>query len=230
MKKNEPTGPHISAVILLGLLTFLLGGALGLASLISKPVQELSRAPDPEKIEPGTVYYVKGDRLGRTAWRAKEEAWQEALVQALSLNEAELNQWSQERLKVEEPETTETESSWTDRLQVKAEPVNFRLLDGAVQLATELRMEGLFPGKTFHYQVVGHFQETPQGVRFIPDEGTLGNAALGNIPVVKTWLLNYVAGRYQKSLDLGWLEETLGNLQAVEVTPEQLTLRRQGQG
>ena len=61
--QKEEMGPRLSSVIIIGILTFVLGKFLGLASLVSQPVQVVTR--EPENIVPGTVYYQKGNRSGR---------------------------------------------------------------------------------------------------------------------------------------------------------------------
>ena len=83
--RNEPEGPSIIPVILIGVLTFVFGGALGLASLISQPILVLNKDPDPESLKPGTVYLVRGDNLGGNTWRSKEDAWKSGLVEELTL-------------------------------------------------------------------------------------------------------------------------------------------------
>lgn len=228
--KNEPAGPSISSVIFVGILTFVLGAALGTSSLISQPVLTLNKDPDPESIKPGTVYYVRGDRIGRTAWRAKEDAWKSGLVEELSLSEAELNQWSQTRLDIEDDTPQEERDSWSNRLKLEVEPANFRLVGDEVQISTQIRFKGVLEDKTFHYQIFGRFEPTERGVHFVAERGTLGCAAVGNVPGLKKWAFGYITGLYKDALDLAWLGQSLSHLEAAEITDGQLVLRRKSAG
>ncbi|HSH08946.1 MAG TPA: hypothetical protein VK995_01065, partial [Oceanipulchritudo sp.] len=100
-KNKEATGPSLTSAIIVGILCFILGKMLALGSLISEPATILNKDPEEGAIKPGTVWYVRGERAGRTAWQAKEDAWKAGTVDRLTLSEAELNQWSSDRLKVE---------------------------------------------------------------------------------------------------------------------------------
>ncbi|MFO7724963.1 MAG: hypothetical protein R6V45_05380, partial [Oceanipulchritudo sp.] len=129
-RKKESEGPTLSTVLLLGLTTFILGTVLGTISLISRPVTTHRTAPDPEKLEPGEVVFIRGDRSGRTAWRAKEEVWKSGQVDRLILTESELNQWSRERLLPENApagEEEDSDTSWLDAFETSVSPVDFRI-------------------------------------------------------------------------------------------------------
>ncbi|MGC9450624.1 MAG: hypothetical protein ACP5I4_04190 [Oceanipulchritudo sp.] len=227
---KEPEGPSMIAVVILGALTFIMGGALGLASLISQSVVVLNKEPEPGAIEPGTVYFIRGERIGRTAWRAKEDAWKSGLVQELSLSEAELNQWSQDRLNIDHEIPPEERDSWRNRLKLEIDPVNFRILDSEIQMATTVQFMGLFEGKTFHCQFFGFFLSTPDGVYFVPERGTIGLAALGYVPVVRDWIIQAAAGKFRESLDLAWLEESLANMEYIDLSEGEMILKRRSGG
>lgn len=225
--KEEPLGPNMSVVLFTGFLTFLIGAGLGLASLVSQPVLAYSSEPDLEQIEPGEVIYVRGSRSGRTAWRGKEQAWRQRQVDRLIVTEAELNQWSQERLEMPRPDADEeVAASWKDKLRIVVEPVNFRILDEQVQLATELTMPDMLPGQTFHYQVFGRFESSPEGVVFIPEEGTLGRAPLGSVPLARDWLYAFVRGRFSALESANWLTESLQETESIEISDGRLVLQR----
>jgi len=231
MKKNkEATGPRISSVIFVGILCFILGKMLALGSLVSQPATLLNKDPEEGAMKPGTVWYVRGDRAGRTAWQAKEDAWKAGTVDRLSLSEAELNQWSSDRLKVEKAAPSEEGSSWSDRIKINVSPVNFRILDGQVQMLTEVTFADLFEGRSFIYVVVGKFESTPSGVRFVPEKGTLGSAPLGSFPVYREWLYGYMRKQFESAPDVAWLDENFENLESVDVADGQLVLKRRAQG
>jgi hypothetical protein len=228
---EEPLGPNMSVVLFAGLLTFLIGAGLGLASLISQPVMVFSSEPEPEQIEPGEVIYVRGSRSGRTAWRGKEQAWRQRQVDRLIVTEAELNQWSQERLEMPDPEADEeAAASWRDKLRIAVNPVNFRILEDRVQMATDISMPDMFPDHSFHYQVFGRFESSPEGVIFVPDEGTLGRAPLGSVPVAGDWLYGLVRGRFSSLESASWLVESIQETESIEISSGRLVLQRKNRG
>lgn len=225
----ENSGPRLSGAVVAGFLTFLLGVFLGTASLVSQPISVHTKAPDPESIEPGKAIFVRGDRTGRTAWRAKEQAWKAGQVDRLMLSESELNQWSEERLELQAAGDAEAAEGWGAKLEVEAEPVNFRLADGRIQLATQLRMPGLFPNTSFQYVIQGRLTaEGNDGIRFIPEAGTLGQAPLGSVPGIRDWLYTFVLSQFNEAENLDWLAESLAAIRAVEVNEGGLVLERNG--
>lgn len=228
--QKEPTGPRLSSVIIIGLLTFGIGKMLALASLISQPVTVITKALDPESIIPGTVYYQKGSSSGRTVWRAKEEAWKDGTVNVLSVSEAELNQWSRDRLKVPSAPTSEDGAGWTQRMKLNVTQVNFRILENQIQMATEVEMGDMFDGKTFVYQVLGKFEGGPEGVHFVPEKGSLGVAPIGSVPVYRNLLYSMVMKRFKTGVESDWLVDSLASLESAEIVEGQLVLRRRAEG
>ena len=228
--RNEPEGPSIIPVILVGMLTFVIGGALGLASLISQPVLVLNKDPDPESLKPGTVYLVRGDTLGGNTWRSKEDAWKSGLVEELSLDEAELNKWSKARLDFESDIPREEQESWRNRFKLQIEPLNFRLSGRDVQISTEVRFMGAFKDKTFQCLVHGRFKPTADGVKFDPDSGTIGRAAVGYIPGLREWILGYITELIEQAPEMGWVQESFANMESADVFEGQLVLRRKAEG
>ncbi|HSH09020.1 MAG TPA: hypothetical protein VK995_01440, partial [Oceanipulchritudo sp.] len=122
------------------------------------------------------------------------------------------------------------DASWTDRIKVNVAPINFRILDGKVQMSTEVAFADLLEGRSFLYVVVGKFQSTPRGVRFVPEKGTLGSAPLGSVPVYREWLYSYMLKQFEAAPDVAWLEENFENLESVDVADGQLVLKRKAQG
>ncbi|MEX0330279.1 MAG: hypothetical protein AB3N64_02540 [Puniceicoccaceae bacterium] len=227
--QKEPTGPRMSSVIIIGVLTFILGKMLGLASLVTQPVIVVNKEPNPENVVPGTVYYQKGTSSGRTVWRAKEEAWREGTVSVLSLSETELNQWGRDRFKKTSSAPSE-EEGFMDRVQLHVSAVNFRILEDEVQMASEVRIGDLFGERTFIYQVRGHFESTSDGVKFVHEKGTLGSAPLGHFPVYGDVLFSLVSGSLEETPEMEWLPESLASLESIEIEGGQLILRRRAQG
>ena len=216
------------SVIFVGILCFILGKALALGSLISQPAEILAKAPDPETMDPGTVWYVRGDRAGRTAWEAKEDAWKSGAVNRLSLSEAELNQWSQDRLKQESPVPGgETGSSWKDKFDITLGNTNFKLLDGKLQIATEVTFDELLKGRTFMYVVVGEFLPAEDDtVKFVPEKGSLGSAPLGSVPGYRDLLNSYLWEQFKTIPEVSLLAVDLNNLESVDIGSGEMVIRR----
>lgn len=229
-RQTEPTGPSLALVLFVGFLSFCAGGLLGVVSLVSQPVTTLVKMPEPDAIEPGAVYLVKGERGGLTPWRQKEDAWRAGMVDVLRLSEAELNQWSRERFELRPAAAEDVVSDLQATLDYMPSPVNFRVVDDGLQLATELELGGYLKDRIFVYKVFGHFKSTSDGVRFVPESGNLGSAPLGSIPVLRDWLFNLVKNRVAGSTDTEWLAESLGQMESVEVVDGQLVLRRKAEG
>lgn len=228
-RTKESEGPTLSTVLILGLITFFIGAALGTISLISRPVTTHRTAPDPEKVEPGEVVFIRGDRGGRTAWRAKEAAWKSGQVDRLILTESELNQWSRERLVPGEPPSAEKdapESSWWDTFEVSVSAVDFRILEDRIQLSTEVGLPGLVPQTTFIYQTLGRLEAGEDGLVFKPETGNLGKAPLGSVPLSRSLLFGFLKGQFEALEAIRWLEASLEAIESVDVSEGRLTIER----
>lgn len=225
--KQESHGPRLTPVIVLGLLSFLLGGFLGTISLVTRPVTTYRKAPDPESLKPGEVYFLRGDRGGASSWRAKEEAWRTGQVDRLILTEAELNEWSRARMDPADRDSgTDEDSGWLDKMQLTASPVDFRILEDGLQVATELELPELFPNSTYICQFRGRLTAGPDGLQFRPQEGTLGRAPLGSVPGTRELLYHFVRSRFSGIEPIEWLAESLGEVESVEIGEDHLILRR----
>lgn len=228
-RTKESEGPTLSTVLILGLITFFIGTALGTISLISRPVTTYRTAPDPEKMEPGEVVFIRGNRAGRTAWRAKEAAWKSGQVDRLILTESELNQWSRERLEAAESTSGEekgAETSWWDAFEVSVSAVGFRILEDQVQLSTEVGLPGLFPQTSFIYQTLGRLEAGEDGLVFKPESGNLGKAPLGSIPFTRPLLFGFLRGQFEELESIRWLGESLEAIESVDVSEGRLTIER----
>jgi hypothetical protein len=187
--------------------------------------------PTPRTLSREKSFTCEVHGQGRTAWRGKEQAWKQRQVDRLILTEAEINQWSEERLEMPTPEADEeAASSWKDTFRITVEPVNFRILEDRVQLATEVAMPELFPDLEFLYQVFGRFEPAPDGVIFVPEEGTLGRAPLGSLPLARDWLYNLVRKQFSSLDATDWLAESLQETESIEISDGRLVLQRKSRG
>jgi len=231
--KDKSSGPNMSSAIIAGVLTFFLGAVLGCLSLVTMPVKEVVKLPDEDEIEPGDVYFIRGSRGSRTAWLGKEQAWRDGRFNRLIVNEEELNQWSEERLKEPAPapdSEEEADAGWFAMYDVAVEPVNFRIFGDRVQLATHLSMPGLMPDAEILYMVTGTLSVESGRLIFLPEEGTLGKAPVGAVPVLHDLLFSHILKRFTEREDLGWLAESMGNMEAVAVSDGRMILNRPGRG
>jgi len=224
--KKDDFGPGLAPAIFLGILTFILGAILGTVSMVSQEVKILAKTASKKDLAPGTVCYVKGDRLGRSSWEAKEEAWKTGTVSVLTVSEQELNQWSNSRLQVKQPPQPPEDASWMDKLDLSVSAVNFLIEDDQLQMATELKVPGLLGDRTFIYQVRGGFVQDGETVRFEPASGLLGCAPLGNVPTVKSLLFSKIGALFLNTDAGDWLPGTLEGLDSVVISEGQLVLKR----
>lgn len=229
-RKDEDYGPGMGGVVLSGLITLLIGMVLGGFSLVTQKVDVLSNEPDPDSLIPGKLVYVKGTRSGRTSWRGKEQAWKAGELSTLILTEAELNQWSDSRLKMKKPVSAEDDGGWLSMFDLEVSPVNFRIIEDKLQMAAEVQLPGLLPGSTYIYQVKGQFQASPEGLEFIPESGSFGQAPIGAVPVAGDMVFSLLGKQYEGAEDISWLLDAFGNLESAEIADGQLILRRRTNG
>ena len=228
--KNEPAGPSLSSVIFAGVLCFVLGKMLAVASLVSQPVTVMSKVPEPESVVPGTAYYVKGSKVGGTDWRRKEEAMKAGMVNVISISESDLNRWSSSRLKTPKTPANEETGGWKDRIQLVVAPVNFKILDDQIQMATEVQIGDVFDQKTFTYVVTGSFESTKNGVRFVPESGFVGQAPLGMISPSRELIFSLVGKQLRGLEATEWLPDSFENLESINIVEGQLILSRRADG
>ena len=228
--EKEDFGPGLGSVVLIGLLTLALGMALGGVSLVTQQVTVFTRVPDEDSLVPGKVIYVKGSRSGRTSWRGKEQALKSGQLSTLIFTEAELNQWSDSQLRLKNGEDGEESGGFMSTFDLDLSPVNFRIVDGKIQMATEVNMPGLAPGSTFLYQVVGRFVPHEGGVDFVVDSASLGQAPIGALPVAGDFFLAHIGKKFSQIPEVAWLQDALGDLDSAEITDGQLILQRRTEG
>jgi hypothetical protein len=226
MKNNEPTGPNMFSVLFMGFICLVLGAVLGLASLISQPVTELTKAPEEGQLDPGEVYVLKGQRTGGTNWQQKEDALQSGALAQVTLSEADLNRWSSSRLKGPKLPGKDDEVEWMNKLQLYPSNVNFNILDDVVQMSFEVELGALLKDKTILCTIRGKFDSTPNGVVFVPTAATIGQAPVGVVDQASGFFINYLSKRFSEGADLAWILPAFEELESIEVVDEQLVLKR----
>lgn len=225
MATNEPTGPRIISVLFIGLICLLLGAVLGIASLVTQPVTELTKAPEEDSIEPGEMYVVKGQRTGGTNWREKEDALQSGALSQITLSESDLNRWASSRLKGPNVPSADDDVAWADRVQLYPGNVNFNIIEELVQVSMEVEFGWYLKDKTILCTIVGKFDSTPNGVVFVPVSATIGQAPVGVLSQASDLFLDYISKRFADPA-LEWVPVALEELESIEVVDEQLVLKR----
>ena len=224
-KKEKESGSLAGALIAAG-LSFLIGVVLAFASLVSKPAEVRSDPPDEEERQPGAVYYVPGEQSYNRTYRAKLAQLEATGAVDVTFTEAEINRWSELRLLP--PETAPEEEGrggWFAFLRMEATPLNVRLPGEDIQLATELSLPNLFPGKTFVLQMRGTLDDGPSGPAFRPHRGRLGSVPTGFIPGLDAVLASRVRALLSESEGAGRFAEVWPRVETLEIGEERLTLR-----
>lgn len=225
-KQKEKESGSLAGALLAGGLSFLLGVALAFASLASKSAEVRSDPPEEEDRQPGVVYYVPGEQSYNRTYRAKLAQLEQTGAVEVTFTEAELNRWSDLRLLPPEaaPEE-EKQEGWFSYLRMETTPLNVRLPGEEIQLATELSLPNLFPGKTFVYQMRGHLDDGPSGPRFRPHWGRLGSVPTGFLPGLGALLSSRVRTLLSESEGAGRFAEVWPRVETVALGEERLTLR-----
>jgi hypothetical protein len=165
----------------------LFGLFLGFLSLAHETVREATVAPDPSKMEEGTVLYHQGSSAGGAAWRSKRGAFLAQSVNKIILSEGDLNQWSKsELIPVKEKAVNGDKAAEKPGLfSLDFANYNFRIGEDFLQIGGYLSFPRLLPGDVYICQVRGRFVEGKSGPEFKIYEGYIGKAPIGNVPAVR---------------------------------------------
>jgi hypothetical protein len=212
MAKKDRRPPSTARVLILGCLSLLFGAVLGLVSLATQPVQEVSVLPKEEDREPGAVYYVRGSEASGQRWRAKEAAFLQSVEGVYVITTGELNQWARTTFK---PDLEAEEGG----AEVKIRPTapNFRIEGESLQISTYLTVPQLGAQK-YVYQVRGQFAAHDDGVRFRLEEADLGRAPIGSIPVLGPVLHNVLVGVFANNPSMEPLHEPWTRVRAIDIS------------
>jgi hypothetical protein len=164
---SETTASPARALINIALAT-LLGILAATLFLVFKPARQAAEPPAaPER---GTVYFVKGKTHPGAArlWAEKRARINKGLPFDMELREQELNAWMASGFAAEKPSS----------FSLSPESPNFRLADGALQIALPFKLT-LF-GKTFPVvlQARGKITRDADGFIYAPEEIHAGSLPL----------------------------------------------------
>jgi len=217
--KEERRLPLMPLALTAGFLSLLLGALLGLVSLATQPVREVTVMPAPEEQEPGLIYYVKGREVGGQQWRAKQAAFKQQQVGVYPLTEGDLNQWARNTIRVATPGRDDETGPG---LVVPSAP-NFRLVDDRLQISTYVEIP-LVGSQRFVYCVTGRLESDGSGVTFVAEEGHLNRAPIARIPLLGGLVQSLVEGAFATAPEAIALQEAFARVTQAEVTPEGVRL------
>lgn len=177
-------GPGIFEILFGAAASLLVGTFIGFVWLAGSGETPMNPPTEGARINP--VPFVAGDTtvVARRQWESKLQAFLEGQSGQLAFSESELNAWSEAN-----PPAAQTD---VDAF-IKTGRLNFRIVDGRLQVATPTTLR-LFGGTvTGELQSRGGFIATEAGLRFEPRETYLGSLALHRFPNVHRWLLAQVS-------------------------------------
>ncbi len=225
-EKKEKESGGLGGPLIAGGLSFLLGYGLAFASLASQGAEVRNEVPKEDERQAGVAYYIPGEQAYNRSYRTKLAQLDSPGARAVTFTEAEINRWSELRLQPAEPSAEEEEQGgWLSFLRMGTSPLNVRLPGEEIQLAAELSLPKLFPGKTFVLQMRGELADGPGGPRFARHWGRLGSVPLDFMPGLGSLLSVRVRSLLAESEGAGRFAEVLPRLESAELGEGRLTLR-----
>ncbi len=182
--KVDHASPGLFTILLSVVLGVSLGALLGVAHLISRPV-EIVRAI-PKEAVPGVRYSLEGTS-GSSAgarWKVKVQRLGEKVPGDYTFTDAELNAWSGSTFQKAEPPKGET-----PRFALLTGVPNFRIDGSSLQIVTAndlLILGGL--GKLV-IEARGVFKKESDGWHYAPSELHLGGFPAHKVPVLASLLV-----------------------------------------
>lgn len=184
-------GPSLTEVVLGALLSVILGGVIGAALLVARPVLTGKDLPKKESDrDPKAVYYQAGARdpsKSRVAL-AKRKSFGEG--QSVSFTEDELNALAALPAAAlanpgaeNPPPAPKAEKSDAAGALLDRGPMNFRVRDGRLQMAVPVTLNVLGIAPTVMVQAQGTFVKESNGYVFVPDTFHLGSLPLQRLPM-----------------------------------------------
>ncbi|MBM3872167.1 MAG: hypothetical protein FJ382_00215 [Verrucomicrobia bacterium] len=177
-------GPGIFEILFGAAASLLVGIFIAFVWLASSGESLHNPSTEGARINP--VPFVAGETtvVNRRQWESKLQAFLEGQSGQLAISESELNAWSE----ANPPAAQVPVDSF-----IKTGRLNFRIVDGMLQVATPTTLR-LFGGTvTGQLQSRGAFIATEAGQRFEPRETYFGSLALHRFPNVHRWLLARVS-------------------------------------
>jgi hypothetical protein len=195
--KSSRKGPSWFEVGLGAFLSVILGIALGIALLASKPVSKVTEIPkDPP---PGAVYYIEGSRDFNKTPEVEEKRKSFVAGESISVEEGELNILLSAGEKPaaapaaapakpgdKAPDAPPTAPS--KLLDVGT--LNARIHEGHIQFAAPVTVTAFTVSATVIVQTTGTFLQRGSGFVFDPDSIYVGGCPVSRVPVLRELVLS----------------------------------------
>jgi hypothetical protein len=194
-------GPSTTEVALGALLGFLVGVLAACVYLVWKPVQKVTKLPEPDKIVAGTVYFLPGTESSAKArnWQSKQKTF--VAGGQIQLNEEELNAWSASLGAPPAPPPANAGAKAKPEAKDAAKPAapagflipappNFRIADNKLQIGFKCTLN--YFGLTYDVIVLatGTFEKQDGRFTFKPATFYFGSCPLHKLPGVSSFVGN----------------------------------------
>jgi hypothetical protein len=192
--KSKQKGPSWFEVGLGAFLSVILGIALGIALLASKPVSKVTELPkDPA---PGTIYYIEGARDFNKTPEVEEKRKSFVAGESVSVEEGELNILLSAGEKAAPPAPAKPGDKAADAPPAAPTKVldvgtlNARIHDGHIQFAAPVTVSAFTVSATVIVQTTGTFIQRGSGFVYDPDSILVGGCPVSRVPVLRELVLS----------------------------------------
>jgi len=217
-------GPSWVEVFFGALLSVILGIVLAVAYLVAKPVAVVKELPVAEEREGGMVYLVEGSRDATKGkqWKVKQQQFMAG--HSVALTEDELNaavaaltapapakpepskapahpKKNEPAKKADAPPAAESLTAG-----VKSGVPNFRIRDGAMQIAMPVTLNALTLNLDVPVQARGGFEKRGDHYVFVPSTLLIGSLPVDRIPVLSGFVLDkfYAGQTFPVEITTAW--------------------------
>jgi hypothetical protein len=209
-------GPGWFEVIFGAVLSAVLGVVLGAVLLVLRPVVTVKELPKESERDPHAVYYVQGSRdtTKATQATAKRKAFIEG--QSVTVTEDELNTLAgpapaplpapgAKPVPKPAPKPADKPGAAPEGVLVAGTP-NFRLRDGAMQVAVPMTVNALGMSPQFIVQTRGNFVKQGEIFVFEPETLLVGSCPLQKLPFVADYVRDkfWSAQRIPEDIKATW--------------------------
>ncbi|WP_309395842.1 hypothetical protein [Cerasicoccus maritimus] len=208
-KKKEASEGNFMTALVMGIITAVFGMVLGIASLAVEPAAEVRNMPEPDKIEPKTVYYVIGKDNG--SYKGLLRAFLEQKPGTIKLSEEDLNRWAADNFKFSNNKAGEDDAGL---VTLKPTTPNFHIANGIMTIGMSVEVSVFGKKQKMRFQTSGYFAPSGSGFSFQSIDSYLGSAHLPPVavyPAVSNTLYSVFENTEQyPGLNLSWV--TLSNV------------------
>lgn len=193
--KSKQKGPSWFEVGLAAFLSVILGIALGLALLASKPVSKVTEIP--KDAPPGAVYYIEGARDFNKTPDVEEKRKSFVAGESITVEEGELNillsagekpPAAAAAAKPGDKAPDAPPAAPTKTLDVGT--LNARIHEGRIQFAAPVTLSAFTVSTTVIVQTTGTFIQRGNGFVYDPDTILVGGCPVSRVPILRELVLS----------------------------------------